>query len=211
MWKINWIEWIGYGASVLVAISLLMSSIIRLRWYNLIGSVLFSLYGFAIGALPVAIINTFIVFINIYYLYKLYSGKESFKIMEISNDDNYLLNFFSHYKDDIKKFFPDFHPNLDSGAIAFTVLRNMVPAGIFVGKKLNDDTLFIILDYVTPEYRDFKIGYYIFVDNKNYFIDKGYKRFSTYASNEIHERYLKKMGFVEINENGKKILVKENK
>ena len=34
---------------------------------------LFAFYGFSIKASPVAIINSIIVFINIYYLYKLYN------------------------------------------------------------------------------------------------------------------------------------------
>jgi hypothetical protein len=112
MFDINLIEWVGYGASVLVAVSLLMSSIIRLRWYNTAGSILFSIYGYVIGALPVAIINSFIIIINIYYLYRLYSEKENFRIMEISKDDSYLISFFSYYKDDIKKLFPDFQDRL---------------------------------------------------------------------------------------------------
>ncbi|WP_047985647.1 YgjV family protein [Ornithinibacillus californiensis] len=68
---IEWLEWLGYLASLIVLISLLMSSIKKLRWINMIGSSLFSLYGFLIGALPVGIMNLGIVFINIYYLVKL--------------------------------------------------------------------------------------------------------------------------------------------
>lgn len=70
----DWLEWLGYLASLIVLISLLMSSIVKLRWINLIGSALFSLYGFLIGALPVGIMNLGIVLINIYYLVKLYSA-----------------------------------------------------------------------------------------------------------------------------------------
>ncbi|GGA89890.1 YgjV family protein [Ornithinibacillus halotolerans] len=72
---INWLEWLGYLASLIVLISLLMSSILKLRWINMIGSGLFSLYGFLIGALPVGIMNLGIVFINLYYLVKLYRAK----------------------------------------------------------------------------------------------------------------------------------------
>ncbi len=68
---INW-EWVGYLASVLVAISLMMANIKKLRWWNLIGSALFVVYGVAIAAYPVALVNLFIVLINIYYLTKIY-------------------------------------------------------------------------------------------------------------------------------------------
>lgn len=65
-------EWVGYLASVVVAISLMMSNIKKLRWWNLIGAALFVAYGLAIGALPVALVNFFIVLIDLYYLIKLY-------------------------------------------------------------------------------------------------------------------------------------------
>ncbi|MDT3322170.1 YgjV family protein [Shewanella sp. SP1S2-4] len=65
-------EWVGYLASVVVAISLMMSNIKKLRWWNLIGAALFVAYGVAIGAYPVALVNFFIVLIDTYYLVKLY-------------------------------------------------------------------------------------------------------------------------------------------
>ncbi|GIU52260.1 MULTISPECIES: YgjV family protein [Shewanella] len=70
-------EWVGYLASVVVAISLMMSNIKKLRWWNLIGAALFVAYGLAIGAIPVALVNFFIVLIDIYYLVKLYKEPES--------------------------------------------------------------------------------------------------------------------------------------
>ena len=58
---ITYLEWLGYLSSVIVAISLTMSSIIKLRIYNLIGGTAFSIYGFLIGSLPVGFLNLFIV------------------------------------------------------------------------------------------------------------------------------------------------------
>ena len=69
MFNIPLIEWVGYLASILIAISMLMKDMVKLRFINLVGCILFAIYGFTIGAYPVAIINVFITFINIYYLY----------------------------------------------------------------------------------------------------------------------------------------------
>jgi len=70
MGDINFIEWLGYLASILVAISFLMRSMTRLRFVNTIGAICFVIYAVAIKALPVALINCFIVCINVYYLAK---------------------------------------------------------------------------------------------------------------------------------------------
>lgn len=71
MFGIPWIEWVGYSASALIVISLIMTSVVKLRVLNTAGCVLFVVYGFIIGAYPIAISNLMIVLINLYHLYKL--------------------------------------------------------------------------------------------------------------------------------------------
>lgn len=64
-------EWVGYAASVFVGTSLLMSDMSRLRIINLIGCILFAIYGLWIGAYPVAIMNIFGAGVNIWHLLRL--------------------------------------------------------------------------------------------------------------------------------------------
>ena len=71
-------EIIGYSASALVAISLMMRSIVKLRVINLIGAALFTLYGLLIGAYPVAVLNFTIVLIDLYYLRETIKSKVYF-------------------------------------------------------------------------------------------------------------------------------------
>ena len=61
-------ELLGYMASVFVAVSLMMRSLVKLRVINLVGAVLFTVSGLIIAAYPVAVVNGFIVLVNIYYL-----------------------------------------------------------------------------------------------------------------------------------------------
>ena len=72
------IEWIGYVASAIVLISLSLSSLVKLRIYNLFGAALFSFYGFYIGSLPVGIMNLAICLFDIYYLRALLFKNERF-------------------------------------------------------------------------------------------------------------------------------------
>ena len=64
-------ELVGYMASFTVMTSLLMGNVVRLRVINMIGCVLFTIYGLAIAAFPVVLLNGICVFINIYHLAKL--------------------------------------------------------------------------------------------------------------------------------------------
>lgn len=205
---VNVLEWIGYLASALVLVSLLMSSILKLRWINLAGSIVFSVYGFLIGAFPVGIANFIIAIINIYYLVRIYTTKEYFKIVPIETCSEYFKYFLSFYHDDIKKYFSRETFNLDKEAVGFYIVRNAIPAGVFLATKRDADSLLIELDYVIPRYRDFKTGRYVYEDQKRYFADKGYRSIYGYANNPEHEAYLRKMGFVETREADRKIFVK---
>ena len=71
MFGIPVIEWVGYAASICIAISLLMTDMFKLRIINTIGCILFVIYGFNIKAYPVWVINLFIFFVNIYYIIKM--------------------------------------------------------------------------------------------------------------------------------------------
>lgn len=74
MFGIPLIEWVGYLASLMVAISLIMTDIVKLRIINSIGCLIFVIYGAIIKAYPVAVMNAFIVVINIYYLIRMKKG-----------------------------------------------------------------------------------------------------------------------------------------
>ncbi len=192
------LEWFGYLASVVVAVSLLMNSLLRLRWINLVGAAMFSTYGFLIGAMPVFALNGFIVLINIYYLRKAYNQKEYFQIQEISQDSLYLKDFLKFYHNEIQIFFPNFQFKEKTTDEHFFVLRNMQVARIFLAHLYDNETLVINLDFAIPEYRDFKLAKYVFSHQEGYFQKKGYTKLYTPAQSPKHNTYLRKIGFQEV-------------
>jgi len=64
------VEWIGYLASILIAVSITISNNFYFRILNLIGSACFMVYGIFIKSWPVAIINTYGIGINVFHLIK---------------------------------------------------------------------------------------------------------------------------------------------
>jgi hypothetical protein len=205
------LEILGYVASVVIALSMLMSSIMKLRWINLAGAFLFSLYGFLIGALPVGLLNGFIVCIDVYYLIMMYSKKELFKVLEIRPENKYLIEFLEFHKSEINKFFPEFSYKPEMNTLCFLILRDMAVAGVFLAHEYNKKTLKVGLDYVIPEYRDFKPGKYIYLKNHEYFLNKGYEQLCSKSHDKIHDNYLRKMGFSERIENGENLFFKDLK
>lgn len=206
--NIAWLERLGYLASLIVLISLLMSSILKLRWINLIGSAIFSLYGFLIGAYPVGVMNLGICIINIYYLIKIYGSKEYFKLLPIEGNSPYFNYFLDYYNINSDKFENISKLDINKCEISLYILRNMVPAGVFIASQHDKNTLKVELDFVIPEYRDFKIGRFIFEDSKDYFLKKGYSKFISFTSVDSHINYLKRMGFEEIKEKNTRYFIK---
>ncbi|MBN2540396.1 MAG: YgjV family protein [Bacilli bacterium] len=189
------LEYLGYLASTLILVSILMSSAKKLRWINLFGGIIFAIYGYLIHALPVGIMNSLVSIVNIYYLYKMYSSKDYFKLLPIEQQSVYLKYFLDYYRTDIEKFFPTHDIDVDASDFSFYILRNVVPAGFVVGTKFKEDILRIDFDYVVPTYRDFKMGEYLYQKKKQVFLDKGFQSLVTFTDSEKHKRYLNKMGF----------------
>ena len=192
------LDWIGYLGSLVVLISLLMSSIKKLRWINLVGAVIFAFYGFMITSIPTGFMNVGIAIIDIAFLVRMYRQKDFFRVFPIRSTE-YLEQFFSFYRDDIEQYQSLDEEALYKASIKFYVLRNMTPASVFIAHKYDEMTLEIKLDYAVPQYRDFKIGKFVFETEKEYFSGLGYSRFIVFSDKKEHIQYIEKMGFIEYN------------
>lgn len=80
--EFNFIELLGYIATFFVAASFLFKSIVHLRIVNSIGAVFFVIYGVIIGAYPVALLNAFLVCVNLYQLYRLKKEQPASKTLK---------------------------------------------------------------------------------------------------------------------------------
>jgi GNAT superfamily N-acetyltransferase len=191
------LEAIGYVASVLVAISLMMSSILRLRIINLFGALTFTVYGLLIQAYPVAAVNLFIVFINLYYLRRMLRTREFFRLLEVEPDSEYLRHFLAFYRDEIGSTAPHFQYAPGASTLTLFVLRDTVPAGLLVG-DVEGDTLRVRLDFVPPRYRDFKIGRFLFEEQVGFFRSRGIREIASAGGSREHVEYLRRMGFTPV-------------
>lgn len=193
----NWIELLGYAASVVVAVSLTMNSIARLRALNLVGSASFAVYGWLVGAYPVMAVNGFIAVVNVVFLLKMQPGRsEAFELLAIARLDNrYLQRFLEFHQQDIRRFFPHFAAEqLHEPRIVF-ILRDMAPVGLVVCERSDPDTLTVVLDYVIPSHRDFRCAEYFYRSWSKVVDGEGVGRFLARTEVPAHAKYLKRMGF----------------
>lgn len=191
------IEILGYAASALIALSMLMRSLVRLRLVNLAGGLAMLAYGIAIVAWPVVLVNLITVSINVVHLTWLLR-EPSFRLLSVElGQSAYVGEFLRFYGDDIARF----HPAFDLDAIAapegFFILRDMVPAGIMVYEANDDGAMWVHLDYVAPPYRDLKNARYAYDQQAPALMDRGFDHWRTGGSHmtPVHRRYMAKIGF----------------
>lgn len=67
---------LGLIATILIVLSFCFKNIKTIRFINLIGSFCFVVYGLSIGALYTWIANLILIFIQLYYLIKIYTRKD---------------------------------------------------------------------------------------------------------------------------------------
>ena len=185
------IEAIGYVGSALVLISMLMTSVAKLRLINTFGSLIFTGYALAIHSYPTAALNFSLALINIYNLVKLYNNKKDYSVVELYSDDAFVTYFLNLYKADIEKFFPAFVKPEECDCV-YIVCRGTEAAGILLGKSAPDNSIDVKIDYATPVYRDCSVGKHLY----KYLASQKIRELSVKNFSEKHIPYLKETGFV---------------
>ncbi len=189
-------ELLGYIGSALTIISMLMTSVVKLRVIGTVGNAVGLVYTLMIGSYPVAIMNVFLIIINIYNLTKLFRPTKHFELISLELDDTFLRYFLRHWKDDLKLHFPEFDRKAVQANRAFLVCCNSMPAGVVLGKEVEAGVLDIALDYSTPHFRDCSVAKFFHTQLPESGI---HTLLSSQSMTKQHVAYLKKMNFSEKN------------
>ena len=189
-------EGIGYAASLIILVSLLMTNVFRLRVINGIGSVLFGLYGWWIGSWPVCVINLVIAGIDGWYLLQTLTSGAFFDLAPAASvGPEYLKHFFLFHERELKKYAPELTLEELQDACTCLIFRNLLPVGLFSYRRNGPDAQ-IVIDFMIPEYRDFKAGRYLYRTKRMFFKEQGIKRFLATARHPSQPKYYLKNGFV---------------
>lgn len=198
------VETVGYVASALIIVSITQKSILRLRLIGLAGGLTFLVYALIIGAYPIAAVNLVASAIHVWYLRKLISRKdEVFRILHVRPDSLYLAEFLDFYRGEIQgRYQPEFVYEPRPSSITAFVLRDMVPAGLLIGSVEPDGSFRVDLDFVIPQYRDFRIGHYVFSPDSALLAGIAPTTVWAEASNSDHADYLRRIGFTQTGREG---------
>lgn len=187
------LEIIGWIGSALVVLSLAQARVWRFRVMNFAGAVLATFYNAVLGIWPFAAMNGVIAVIDAYWMARLKResqlSSEVYELVEVSHDDAFLNHFLKIHGEDARKHYPTFDPKSPSET-SVLVMRGDEAVGVVVVSDTTDDTAHISLDYVTPRFRDFSPGKFVY-ENSGLFDRMGVRRLQTTGDPD----YLQRMGF----------------
>ena len=190
------IEIFGYIGSALVVISMLMSSVVKLRLINVVGSIISGTYAIIVGALPLVLMNACLIVINVINLYKLLKTEQKYDLVDGKVDDASVHYFLERYKGDIQTFFPEFEMDKAQLDRVYMIYCEGAPAGLLLGSYKGDGKVDVVLDYTTPAYRDCTAASFLYSKLPARGITA--LEFSQKES-QAHAEFLAKMGFVKKN------------
>lgn len=193
-----WLEVVGWVGSAILVASLLQSRLLRLRQLNLVASVLLVAYNALVGVWPMVAMNVAIVGINLWHLAHLLRTRHdpsTYDVVEVMPDDRYLAHVLAHHGADIARFNPDFAWDGERpGSMAFLVLRRDETVGFVLAHDAGDGVAEVALDYVSPRFRDFTPGEFVF-KRSGLFTDRGFRSVVAPRAMRAADRYLAEVGF----------------
>lgn len=160
----SWLDLVGWGGSALLVFSLLQTRVLRFRVLNLAACLILLVFNGLIEVWPMVGMNAVLAAINIWFLVRLLRERHdesAFEVIEVGRDDAYLRHMVDVHHDDIARYQPvdTWAPVLDRDH-AFLVLKGDETVGVVL-LDADGDTARVRLDYVTPRFRDFTPGEFV--------------------------------------------------
>jgi hypothetical protein len=182
---VGWLDIVGWTGSALLVWSLLQARVLRLRAINLIGSLVLIAYNGALRVWPMVGLNLTLALINLWYLRRLLISRHdaaAYEVVEVGTDDEFLAHVLRVHATDIARFNPGFRPAAGGergvARCAFLVLRGDEVVGVVLARDAGDGVAQVELDYVTPRFRDFTPGEFVY-RRSQLFTERGFRRVVT--------------------------------
>jgi hypothetical protein len=180
----SWLDVLGWAGSALLIFSLMQARVLRFRLLNLVACAILVMFNALLGIWPMVAMNVALAGINLWFIRKLLAERHSdvaFEVLEVGPFDEYLRHTLSVHASDIERFQPGFVWNPAApGGSAYLVQRGDETVGVVLVRDAGDGVAQVELDYVTPRFRDFSPGEFVY-RRSGLFRDRGFRTVVTPA------------------------------
>jgi hypothetical protein len=183
---VSWVDVLGWAGSALLIYSLLQARVLRFRVLNLVASSVLVLFNGLVHVWPMVAMNAVLAGINLWFIRGLLRDRHdevAYEVLEVGANDAYLAHVLAVHGDDIRRFFPSFTAPSAAAAeqvdrSAFLVQRGDETVGVVLLRDAGDGVAQVELDYVTPRFRDFTPGEFVY-RRSGMFRDRGFREVRT--------------------------------
>lgn len=161
----SWLDALGWAGSALLIFSLMQARVLRFRVLNLLACLILIVFNALLGIWPMVAMNVALSLINLWFIRSLVATRHDehvFEVLEVGPADEYLRHVLRVHHADMLKHQPDL---LWDGAApdrrAYLVQRGDETVGVVLAREEPGGVLQIELDYVTPRFRDFSPGEFV--------------------------------------------------
>jgi len=159
----HWVDLLGWCGSTLLIVSLVQTRVLRLRLLNLCASSILIVFNSLVHVWPMVAMNIATATINVYFIRRLLTQRQTFHVLEVQPRDAYFQHFLTVHVKDLRRFFPAFE-GTEADDLAFQVQTGDETVGCVLIRP-EGDLARVLLDYVTPRYRDFSPGEFVWRSN----------------------------------------------
>ncbi|MGZ4595136.1 MAG: hypothetical protein ACXV3C_14860 [Actinomycetes bacterium] len=178
----TWVDALGWAGSALLIFSLMQARVLRFRVLNLVASGVLVVFNALLSIWSMVAMNAALAVINLWFIGKLLRERHdevAYEVLEVAADDAYLRHVLTVHGEDIRRFFPTFTPSDASpGRSAFLVQRGDETVGVVLLRDAGDGLAQVDLDYVTPRFRDFTPGEFVY-RRSGMFHQRGFRQIRT--------------------------------
>lgn len=190
-----WLDTVGWLGSALLIYSVMQARVLRFRVLNLGACVVLAGFNAALEIWPMVAMNVALCAINLWHVRALLTTRhdtEAYAVLEVGGEDAYLRHVLEEHHADIAVFQPDLvWDGADPDNLAFVVQRGDETVGVVL-LRVDGDVATVLLDYVTPRYRDFSPGQFVW-RHSNVLAGRGITRVRT--SPRMVGAYYARIGF----------------
>ena len=188
-----WLDVVGWAGSALLVFSLLQARVLRFRVLNLAACLILTGFNGLLGIWPMVAMNIVLSAINIWFIVRLTRDRHdeaAFTVLRVASDDAYLHHFLGVHGADIARFHPSYAAT-EADDLVWLVLRGDETVGVVVIRR-EGDIARVRLDYVTPRFRDFSPGEFVW-RHSTALRDRGFRVVVTPST--MVAPYYSKLGF----------------
>ena len=192
----TWLDALGWVGSALLVFSLAQARVLRFRVLNLLACVILVAFNWLLGIWPMVAMNVVLSAINVWFIRNLLVDRHDetvFDVLEVGPNDEYLRHVLRVHHADILRFQPDLiWDGAEEGRSAYLVQRGDETVGVVLVRDAGHGEAQIELDYVTPRFRDFSPGEFVW-RKSGLLREDGFERVVTSA--HMVAPYYDKVGF----------------